>query len=70
MEGIDAGHKLTILASIAFGIPLQFDKVYTEGITQITRTDVEYAEQLGYRIKSLGVARKTEKGLNCAYTQP
>ncbi len=47
VEGIDAGHKLTILASIAFGIPLQFDKVYTEGITQITRTDVEYAEQLG-----------------------
>ena len=63
VEGIDAGHKLTILASIAFGIPLQFDKVYTEGITQITRTDVEYAEQLGYRIKSLGIARKTEKGI-------
>jgi homoserine dehydrogenase len=63
VEGIDAGHKLTILASIAFGIPLQFDKVYTEGISQITRTDVEYAEQLGYRIKSLGIARKTEKGI-------
>jgi homoserine dehydrogenase len=63
VEGIDAGHKLTILASIAFGIPLQFDKVYTEGITQITRTDVEYAEQLGYRIKSLGIARKTTKGI-------
>ncbi|MDQ5939351.1 MAG: homoserine dehydrogenase [Pseudomonadota bacterium] len=63
VEGIDAGHKLTILASIAFGIPLQFDKVYTEGITQITRTDVEYTEQLGYRIKSLGIARKTAKGI-------
>jgi homoserine dehydrogenase len=63
VEGIDAGHKLTILASIAFGIPLQFDKVYTEGITKITRTDVEYAEQLGYRIKSLGIARKTVKGI-------
>lgn len=63
IEGIDAGHKLTILASIAFGIPLQFDKVYTEGITQITRTDVEYAEQLGYRIKQLGIARKTAKGI-------
>ena len=63
IEGIDAGHKLTILASIAFGIPLQFDKVYTEGITKITRTDVEYAEQLGYRIKSLGIARKTAKGI-------
>jgi len=63
VEGIDAGHKLTILASIAFGIPLQFDKVFTEGITQITRADVEYAEQLGYRIKHLGIARKTESGI-------
>jgi len=63
VEGIDAGHKLTILASIAFGIPLQFDKVYTEGITQITRDDVEYAEQLGYRIKHLGIARKTAEGI-------
>jgi len=63
VEGIDAGHKLTILASIAFGIPLQFDKVYTEGITQITRLDVGYAEQLGYRIKHLGIARKTPEGI-------
>lgn len=63
VEGIDAGHKLTILASIAFGIPLQFEKVYTEGITQITRLDVEYAEQLGYRIKHLGIARKTPEGI-------
>lgn len=63
VEGIDAGHKLTILASIAFGIPLQFDKVYTEGITRITRTDVEYAEELGYRIKHLGIARKTPAGV-------
>ncbi|MEY3759482.1 MAG: hypothetical protein RIR39_973 [Pseudomonadota bacterium] len=63
VEGIDAGHKLTILASIAFGIPLQFDKVYTEGITEITRLDVEYAEQLGYRIKHLGIARKTTEGI-------
>jgi homoserine dehydrogenase len=63
VEGIDAGHKLTILASIAFGIPLQFDKVFTEGITQITRADVEYAEQLGYRIKHLGIARKTSEGI-------
>ncbi len=63
VEGIDAGHKLTILASIAFGIPLQFDKVFTEGITQITRLDVEYAEQLGYRIKHLGIARKTTEGI-------
>ncbi|MDD2659628.1 MAG: homoserine dehydrogenase [Methylococcales bacterium] len=63
VEGIDAAHKLTILASIAFGIPLQFDKVYTEGITRITRLDVEYAEQLGYRIKHLGIARKTPEGI-------
>ncbi|MCQ8180069.1 homoserine dehydrogenase [Methylomonas sp. SURF-1] len=63
VEGIDAGHKLTILASIAFGIPLQFDKVFTEGITKITRLDVEYAEALGYRIKNLGIARKTDDGI-------
>lgn len=63
VEGIDAGHKLAILASLAFGIPLQFDKVFTEGITRITRADVGYAEQLGYRIKHLGIARKTEQGI-------
>jgi homoserine dehydrogenase len=63
VEGIDAAHKLTILASIAFGIPLQFEKVFTEGITQITRADVEYAEALGYRIKHLGIARKTDAGV-------
>ncbi len=63
VEGIDAAHKLTILASIAFGIPLQFEKAYTEGITTITRDDVSYAEELGYRIKHLGVSRKTEKGI-------
>ena len=57
VEGIDAAHKLTILAAIAFGIPLQFDKVYTEGISQITQADIDYAEQLGYRIKHLGIAR-------------
>ncbi len=59
VEGIDAAHKLTILAAIAFGIPLQFDKVYTEGITKITPADIGYAEQLGYRIKHLGIARNT-----------
>jgi len=63
VEGIDAGHKLMILASIAFGIPLQFEKVFTEGITQITREDVEYAGELGYRIKHLGIARKTAQGI-------
>jgi homoserine dehydrogenase len=63
VEGIDAAHKLTILASIAFGIPLQFDKIYTEGISKITPADVKYAEQLGYRIKHLGIARKTPQGV-------
>ena len=63
VEGIDAAHKLTILAAIAFGIPLQFERAYTEGISQITRDDVMYAEQLGYRIKHLGIARRTEKGV-------
>ena len=63
VEGIDAAHKLTILASIAFGIPLQFSKTYTEGITNITREDVSYAEELGYRIKHLGVTRQTENGV-------
>ncbi|GMR15834.1 MAG: homoserine dehydrogenase [Gammaproteobacteria bacterium] len=63
VEGIDAAHKLTILASIAFGIPLQFEKAFTEGITKITREDVTYAEELGYRIKHLGVTRRTDKGV-------
>lgn len=63
VEGIDAAHKLTILASIAFGVPLQFENVYTEGITQITREDVAYAAELDYRIKHLGIAKRTTKGL-------
>ena len=63
VEGIDAAHKLTILAAIAFGIPLQFEKIYTEGITRITREDVNYAEQLGYRIKHLALARRTTQGI-------
>ncbi|NND82712.1 MAG: homoserine dehydrogenase [Gammaproteobacteria bacterium] len=63
VEGIDAAHKLTILASIAFGIPLQFDNVYTEGIGALSLTDVGYAEELGYRIKHLGIARVDERGV-------
>lgn len=63
VEGIDAAHKLTILASIAFGIPLQFDKTYIEGITKIEQQDVVYAGELGYRIKHLGITRKTDKGI-------
>ena len=63
VEGIDAAHKLCILASIAFGIPLQFDAVYTEGISGISTEDVVYANQLGYRIKHLGVARRSQSGI-------
>ncbi len=63
VEGIDAAHKLTIMASIAFGIPLQFNKTYTEGISQITPEDIGFAKQLGYRIKHLGIARCTDKGV-------
>jgi len=63
IEGVDAAHKLTILASLAFGIPLQFDKVYLEGITKIAREDVRYADELGYRIKLLGITKRTEAGI-------
>jgi homoserine dehydrogenase len=63
VEGIDAAHKLTILASIAFGIPLQFEKAYTEGISGITIEDIRYADELGYRIKHLGIARKSGDGV-------
>ena len=63
VEGVDAAHKLTILGSLAFGIPLQFDKVYVEGITRIEPQDVANAEEFGYRIKLLGITRKTERGV-------
>ena len=63
IEGVDAAHKLTIMAAIAFGIPMQFDKVYTEGISRLTREDIRYAEELGYRIKLLGITRRTAKGI-------
>jgi len=63
VEGIDAAHKLTIMASIAFGIPLQFEKTYTEGISHITPEDISYAEELGYRIKHLGIARLSKSGV-------
>ncbi|QQD20994.1 homoserine dehydrogenase [Venatoribacter cucullus] len=64
VEGIDAAHKLTILSSIAYGIPLQFERCYTEGISRITPEDVEFATELGYRIKHLGVSRRTDKGID------
>ena len=63
IEGIDAAHKLTIMSAIAFGIPMQFDKAYTEGISRLTQEDIRYAEQLGYRIKLLGITRRTPEGI-------
>ncbi|WP_438969903.1 homoserine dehydrogenase [Methylophaga sp.] len=63
IEGIDAAHKLTIMASIAFGIPLQFYKCFTEGISKISQEDVQNAAELGYRIKHLGIAKKTTSGV-------
>lgn len=63
VEGMDAAHKLTILGSIAFGIPLQLDRTYIEGITRIEPQDVAYADELGYRIKHLGITRKTDEGI-------
>jgi len=63
VEGIDAAHKLVILASLAFGIPLQFEKVYTEGISALAQEDLAYAAELGYRIKHLGICRRTPAGI-------
>ena len=63
IEGIDAAHKLTIMASLAFGMPLKFDKVYTEGISNVSSEDVKYAAELGYCIKHLGIAKKTNDGV-------
>lgn len=63
VEGIDAAHKLVIMASLAFAMPLAFDKVYTEGISRIAIEDIRYADELGYRIKHLGIARRTEQGV-------
>lgn len=63
LEGIDAGHKLAIMAAIAFGIPVQFDKCYLEGISQLTSKDIRYAEELGYRVKLLGLCKRTDAGI-------
>jgi homoserine dehydrogenase len=63
IEGIDAAHKATIMSAIAFGIPVQFDKAYVEGITKLGAADIKYAEQLGYRIKLLGITKRTPKGI-------
>lgn len=63
IEGVDAAHKATLMSAIAFGIPVQFDKAYVEGITQLSAADIRYAEQLGYRIKLLGITKRAEKGI-------
>ncbi len=63
IEGVDAAHKLTIMSAIAFGIPMQFEKAYTEGISKLSKQDIEYAEQLGYRIKLLGITRRAKNGI-------
>ncbi len=63
VEGIDAAHKLAIMSAIAFGVPMQFDKAYAEGISKLTREDLRYAEELGYRIKLLGITRRAKAGI-------
>jgi homoserine dehydrogenase len=63
IEGVDAAHKATLMSAIAFGIPVQFDKAYVEGITKLAGADIKYAEQLGYRIKLLGITKRTDKGI-------
>ncbi|MBR7782050.1 homoserine dehydrogenase [Undibacterium luofuense] len=63
IEGVDAAHKATIMASIAYGIPMQFDKAYVEGITQLEAVDIQFAEELGYRIKLLGIAKRVAEGV-------
>ena len=63
IEGVDAGHKVTIMSAIAYGIPVQFDKAYVEGITKLSAQDIRYAEQLGYRIKLLGIAKRRPEGI-------
>ncbi|MBC3868651.1 homoserine dehydrogenase [Undibacterium oligocarboniphilum] len=63
IEGVDAAHKATIMASIAYGIPMQFDKAYVEGITRLEASDIRYAEELGYRIKLLGITKRTPEGI-------
>ena len=63
IEGVDAGHKVTLMSAIAFGIPVQFDKAYVEGITQLGAQDIRYAEQLGYRIKLLGITKRVATGI-------
>jgi homoserine dehydrogenase len=63
VEGIDAAHKLTIMSAIAFGIPMKFSEAYTEGITKLEQTDIKYAEELGYRVKLLGITKRTDAGV-------
>jgi len=63
VEGIDAAHKLTIMSAIAFGMPMKFEQAYTEGITKLEQVDIKYAEELGYRVKLLGITKRTDNGV-------
>ena len=69
IEGVDAAHKLTIMAAISFGIPMRFKDAYTEGISKLTAADIRYAEELGYRIKLLGITKRTPRASSCACTR-
>lgn len=70
VKGIDAAHKLTLMASLAFGIPIQFSKAYIEGITDLDQQDIVYAERLGYRIKLLGITRRRDQVSSCGCIRP
>ncbi|MCY1364154.1 Homoserine dehydrogenase [compost metagenome] len=63
IEGVDAAHKVTLMSAIAFGMPVQFDRAHVEGITKLSATDIKYAEELGYRIKLLGITRRRDDGV-------
>ena len=63
IEGVDAAHKATLLSALAFGVPIQFEKAYIEGITKLQQTDIQYAEKMGYRVKLLGITKQTEQGI-------
>src|SRR5438105_9576998 len=63
IEGVDAAHKVTLMSAIAFGIPVQFDRAHVEGITKLAAQDIKYAEQLGYRIKLLGITKRKAQGI-------
>jgi len=70
IEGIDAAHKLSLLSALGFGVPINIDAAYTEGISKLASEDIRYAEQLGYRIKLLGITNAPPRASNCGCTRP